>query len=373
MVEKKLVSDIDFMSEALGLAKKGLGRTSPNPSVGAVVVKDGEIIGSGFHKTAGQPHAEISSLEEARENAKGATLYTNIEPCCHHGRTPPCVEAIIKSGIKRVVIAMQDPNPKVNGKGIEILQRHKIEVITGILEQKARKLNEIFIKYITTNTPFVILKLALTMDGKIATKTGDSRWISGEKGRLYVHKMRNVVDAIMIGIGTVIRDNPRLTTRLPARYQPRDAKRVIIDSLLKVPTKAEIFSQSSSDEIIIITTFNAPQERVKNLEKVGAKILFVPSTGNNKVSLKHAIIELSKLEITSVMIEGGSEISASSLQEGIVDKVIFFIAPKIIGGNSAPCAVGGEGVATLEEAIKLENIKMCRLGDDLMLEGYVKK
>ncbi len=370
--KNQAAKDKHYMLQAFRLAEKGRGRTRPNPMVGAILVKDDSIIGKGYHKKAGTNHAEIIALNEAGENAKGATLYVTLEPCCHQGATPPCVDKIIQAKPARVVIAMPDPNPKVGGRGIRLLREAGIQVEVGLLENKARFQNEIFLKYVTTNIPFVILTIALTMDGKIATKTGDSKWVSGPESRQRVHQIRNQVDATCVGIGTIIRDDSRLTTRLIDKHG-RDPLRVVIDSLLKVPIKANIFIQKSNASNIIVTTKNAFFKRMHEIEKTGSRVLEVNSHERNKVDLKDMIKELGKMGITSIMIEGGAEIAASAIKEDIVDKVIFFISPKIIGGKTAPCPIGGEGIAKMSDAIKLKHIKTKNYGEDIMIEGYIEK
>lgn len=372
-----------YMHRVLTLAARGRGRTSPNPSVGAALVANGRIIAEDYHHRAGEPHAEALALSAAGSSAAGATLYVNLEPCVHQGHTPPCVEAIIKAKVNRVVVAMIDPNPQVNGKGLERLRNAGIEVELGLLEDKARRLNEAFIKYITTGRPFVILKIALSLDGKIATKTGESKYvanpetketkyITSEPSLRHVHKLRNEVDATLVGIGTLMRDNSRLTTRL-GHGKKRDAIRIIVDSLLKVPLRANIFTEKSNAKNIIVTTASAFFDRIKEIEATGSQVLIARSRERNKVDLTHMMEELGKQGITSVMIEGGAEINASAIEEGIVDKALFFIAPKIIGGKTASCPIGGSGVARLQDAIKLKNITVRHFGEDIMLEGYIEK
>ena len=360
------------MKMAIKLAEKGKGRVSPNPLVGASVVKEDRIVGQGYHARYGDQHAETKALQEAGSEAKGATIYINLEPCCHHGQTPPCVDEIIKAGISRAVISVKDPNPIVNGKSIDLLKKKGIKVKIGVLEKTALKLNEFFFKYITTGTPFVILKSGMSMDGKVATKTGESRWITSEVSREYVHQLRNQIDATLVGIETILRDNPRLTTRLK-NGQGRDPIRVVIDSLLRIPIRMRVFTQESDAGNIIITTFNAPIDRTKKIESAGAKVLFVKPKGRNRVDMEAMVKELGKLQISSLLIEGGPGINASAIQEGIVDKVIMFIAPMIIGGKIAPSAIQGEGIAILEEAVRIDDIKIKKLAEDLMVEGYVKK
>jgi len=360
-----------YIKKTFKLALKGQGRTSPNPMVGAVLVKNDTIVGKGYHKKAGDMHAESVAINDAGENAKGATLYVNLEPCSHFGRTPPCVEQIIKNGISRVVFSMRDPNPLISGKGAGKLRDASIEVKTGVLESEARDLNEVFVKYITTGRPFVTLKLALSLDGKIATKTGESKWITGEKSRLMVHKTRNIVDANLVGIGTVLRDDPMLTTRLPSK-RGRDPIRIVVDSLLKIPLKAKIFTEKSNAQNIIVTTMSSYEERGAIYEQMPkTKVLVVGTSKKNKVSLNQMTDRLGSMKITSIMIEGGAEIGGSAIREGIVDKVMFFIAPKIIGGRGAPSPVGGDGITFIKDAIKLHSMNVTRCGVDILVEGYL--
>lgn len=354
------------MRMAISLAKKGIGSASPNPMVGAVVVKNGKIVGKGYHKRYGEAHAEVNALNDAGSKAKGATLYLNLEPCCHFGKTPPCTDAVIKSGIKRVVAGMTDPNPQVSGKGIEILKKAKVEVKVGILEEECGRLNEEFIKRITTGRPFVILKVAASLDGKTATKKKESKWITSEASRRYVHKLRTRVDAMMTGIGTILADDPLLTPRV-GRIK-KNPLRVVVDSLLKVPASA----RTAGKNTLFATTENAPAKKIKTLESQGAEVeIFKAREG--KVDLNLVMDHLGERGINSVMVEAGPELSASLLREGLVDKVVFFYAPKIIGGVGAPGMVGGEGIERLSEAITLRGLKMKRFGEDIMIEGYVHR
>ena len=384
------------MRAALRLAKKGLGRTSPNPCVGAVVVRGGNIIGRGWHKKAGLPHAEVIALNMAGDRARGADLYVTLEPCTHLGRTPPCVDAIIRAGVKRVFIGCKDPNPRVKGKGIRKLERAGIKVASGILKEELLSINEAYEKYITTGLPFVILKLATTLDGKIATKTGESKWITSIDARRYVHRLRSIVDCVMVGSATVIRDNPSLTVRLT---RGRNPARAVVDSQLKIPLDSNFFSgtgnlplrETSSHllplpageracpgldpwegvrgKIFVFTTVNANKKKIKLIEEKGAGVIVVPSAKEG-VSLKAVMREFGKREITSVMIEGGARLSAWALTQGVVDKVVFFIAPLILGGEGVS-SVGDLGVMRLEKAFKIKDIKTKRVGGDIMVEGYV--
>ena len=361
---------IVFMQRALALARQAKGRTSPNPLVGAVIVKDGKVIGEGYHQKAGTPHAEIHALNAAGENAKGATLYTNLEPCCHWGRTPPCTAAVIQAGIAHVYIAEVDPNPSVAGKGIHQLEKVGIHVHVGVCTQEAGELNEVHRKYIQTGMPFVILKTAISLDGKIATTSGESQWITSEASRQRGHEIRDAVDAILVGRGTVARDDPALTTRLQNR-EGQDATRIVLDSHGRTSADARIFNVESSAGVIVAVTPDAPMENVKALEKTGAEVITVPA-GHGKVCFKRLMEILGKREITSVLIEGGGEINASAIAAGIVDKVICFVAPKLIGGRNAPGPIGGEGVPNLKDVPHLQRIRITPMPDaDFLIEGYL--
>jgi diaminohydroxyphosphoribosylaminopyrimidine deaminase/5-amino-6-(5-phosphoribosylamino)uracil reductase len=387
MTNKKTMSDEIFMKKALTLAARGKGRTSPNPMVGAVIVKSGKIIASDYHKKAGDPHAEVLVLKTAGKRAKGATLYVSLEPCCHiDKKTPPCTRAIIRSGIKKVVAAMIDPNPKVSGMGLKELRKAGIETVSGIMEKEALKLNEAFIKLITAKEPFVILKIAQSLDGKIATAKGESRWITGEKARKYVHRLRNEVDAILVGIGTVKKDNPSLDCRIK---DGRNPYRIIVDSSLDISLNAKVLKHH--DNKMIIATISPPspsfsrggfktrpykrelmsyQKKIEQLQNMGAHVLTLKDK-NGKVDLKSLMKKLAKLEIASVMIEGGSSINASALSSKIVDKVMLFIAPIIIGGTDAISSIGGKSPVLLKDAFRLNDLQVNKIGDDLLLEGYL--
>ncbi len=356
-----------FMRLALKLASRAQGETSPNPMVGALVVKNGRIVGRGYHKKAGLPHAEVVALEDAGERAHGAVLYVTLEPCVHFGRTPPCVERIITSGIKKVVIGMADPNPLNNGKGIHILKQHKIEVEVGFLEDDLRRLNEVFIKYITKKMPFVTVKVAQSLDGKIATKSGDSKWITSDVSRSHSHRIRKNYDAIVVGVNTVLRDNPRLNTWF-SKHQPA---KVVIDSHLSISQKANIFS--SPGEVIIITLPISPGQETENRKILSSKaqILNVKEKGG-QINLRSTLRKLIQLGITNILVEGGGTLIGSLFDERLVDKILFFISPKIIGGKDSISSVMGEGVTRIDRAIKLRNIKFRRLGEDFLVEAYVK-
>ena len=360
-----------FMKRALDLARRGEGRTSPNPLVGAVIVKAGRVVGEGYHQKAGTPHAEIHALNAAGENAKGATLYTNLEPCCHWGRTPPCTEAILQAEVAQVYVAEVDPNPSVAGKGIHQLQNAGIRIHVGLCTEEAAQLNEIHRKYIQTGKPFVILKIAMSLDGKIATASGESQWITSEASRQRGHEIRDTVDAILVGSGTVIRDDPALTTRLQNR-KGQDATRIVLDSYGRTSTDARIFNPESRAGVIVAVTPNAPVQNINALEKAGAEVITVPEA-HDKVCFKRLMEILGEREITSVLIEGGGEINASAVAAEVVDKVMCFVAPKLIGGRSAPGPIGGEGVSSLSEVPLLQrfNITPIADSDDFLIEGYL--
>lgn len=360
-----------YMSRALDLAKRGAGYVNPNPLVGAVIVKDNKIIAEGYHAKYGEAHAEINAIGNATEPVIGAAMYVTLEPCSHYGKTPPCVEAIIDKGIKKVVVAAEDPNPLVAGRGIKILRENGIEVITGVLEDKAKKLNEIFIKFITTGLPFCALKTAMTLDGKIATYTGDSRWITNNKSREYVHRLRHKYSSIMVGVGTVLADDPLLTTRLES-VDGKNPIKIIVDTKGSIPLDAKVLRCDEGTKTIIATTKAISEEKIKDIKKSGAEIIITPSK-NNKVDLLYLMKVLGEKEIDSILLEGGSNLNYSALQKGIVDKVFSFIAPKIIGGGSAKPPVGGEGIPYMKDAISLKDINICRFEDDIMIEAYVRK
>ncbi len=362
--------DIKFMKRALEIAQKGTGFTNPNPLVGAVLVKNGKIIGEGYHEFFGGPHAEINAFSHAEEEVENAEMYVTLEPCSHYGKTPPCAEAIIKKGIRKVIIALTDPNPKVSGRGIKLLKDAGIEVVTGVMEEESRKLNEIFIKYITTEQPFCLLKAAMTLDGKTASVSGDSKWISNEESRQYIHRLRHRLAGIMTGIGTVLKDDPNLTTRLEDD-KGRDPVRIIVDSSARIPLTARVLNLYSEAETILAVTDRAETDKLKQLERKGVRIIKTPSS-EGKVDLKYLMKALGKMEIDSVLLEGGSELNYSALEAGLVDKVNIFIAPKLIGGRNAKTPVGGNGKNLMKEAVVLKDRKTYTFGEDTMIEGYIK-
>ncbi len=356
-----------YMNLAIRLALKAQGYTSPTPLVGALVVKNSKVIGKGYHEKAGARHAEIVALDEAGDKARGSTLYVTLEPCTHFGRTPPCVERIIKSGVKEIIIGMVDPNPLNNGKGIEILKAHKIKVEVGFLEEKLRKMNEVFIKYITRRMPFVAVKIGQSLDGKIATRTGDSKWITADKTRAYARLLRRDYDAIMVGVNTVLRDDPCLDAWPTGMKQPF---KIVVDSQLSTPQDAKVFSGNS--RVIVVTPPSKPGQETENRGILSAKarILEVKEK-EGQVNLKDLLKKLAQMEITSIFVEGGGMLIGSLFDEGAVDKVMFFISPKIIGGREAIGSVMGRGISRIEKAIKLKSVKLRRIGEDFLVEGYV--
>lgn len=361
--------DEDFMKEALRIARNAEGRTSPNPMVGAVIVRDGRIIAEGWHREAGTSHAEIHALEMAGELARGAALYVTLEPCAHYGRTGPCAKAVAEAGISRVVIGMGDPNPLVSGKGISILKEAGIEVRCGVLEEDCRKLNRTFLKWITTGLPFAAVKTAMTLDGKIATAAGKSRWITNEASRRRVHELRDCFDGILVGIGTVLSDDPSLTTRLPGGMG-KNPVRIVADSMGRTPLESKLLRDGLAPTIIAVTEM-APKERVAALRGAGAEILV--SGKGPRVDFHLMMKQLGEREMLSILVEGGGTVNFSLFREGLVDQVYAFIAPKLVGGRNALSPVEGEGFGELSEAVVLEDITSEMLEGDILLTGYVSK
>ncbi len=364
---------MDYMEQALSLAKLALGQASPNPAVGAVVMKGDKVVGQGYTQPPGSHHAEVIALKQAGKEATGGTMYVTLEPCCHQGRTPPCTKAIISAGIREVHMAMLDPNPLVSGRGKKELEKAGVKTTLGEREAEAREVNEAYIKFITTGIPFVTAKFAVSLDGKIATKKGDSRWISGTESRKFVHCLRYTSDAIMAGVNTLLADNPQLTSRCGggkggiARKQPL---RVILDGNGRTPLDSKVFNEPGKTLLVVGHKLDPKQKAAFN--KAGAEVM-EPPQDYAKVDLEILLRDLGKREITSVMVEGGGILLGSLFDQRLVDKVIAFIAPIIIGGAEARTAVVGEGVSKVTEAFRLERVKVGRLGDDLMVSGYVAK
>src|SRR5215471_946689 len=360
--------DVQYMQQALDLARGGLGFVSPNPLVGCVIVKDGAIVGRGYHQRFGGAHAEVHALQGAGARAHGAVLYVNLEPCSHTGKTPPCADAVIESGVRRVVVALRDPNPLVAGRGLSRIEEAGIAVTVGVCEAEARKLNEAFCKYILTGRPFVTLKSAITLDGKIATRTGASQWITGELARQEGHRLRHAADAILVGIGTVLQDDPQLTTRLPDQ-QGANPLRVIVDSTLRVPLQAQVTDVASDRRTLIVTTARAPVAHVEALRTRGIEVVCLPAYDDERVDLEALFRYLGERGIASVLVEGGATLSATLLRRRLIDKVLLFVAPKIIGGDGISM-VGPCGVESMEQVIHLRDVVSQCLGHDVLLEAY---
>lgn len=363
------MADIKYMALALGLAEKGRGCVNPNPMVGAVIVKSGVIVGQGYHQVLGGNHAEIEALLKAGPKARGATMYVTLEPCRHFGRTPPCTREIIKAGIKKVIIPALDPNPLNNGRGLKELKENGIAIEKGLMEKEARCQNEKFFTFYKKKRPFISVKCAMTLDGKIATVTGVSRWISGRKARNYVHRLRHEHDALMAGINTIQADDPELTARLPGKNL-RKPYIVIADSRLSIPLEATVVKNARENKCIIATTSaGALGPKKKKLEKRGIEILAVKSR-RGRVDLKDLIRRLAQRPIISLMVEGGGELISSFFEEELVDKIYFFYAPEILGGRTAITSVEGDGLKDLENAIKIKDLSPSRIGEDLLITGY---
>ena len=363
--------DNRFMQMALFQASKGLGKVNPNPLVGAVIVRGNNIIGSGYHEQFGGPHAEINAITNANGIVEGATIYVTLEPCSHYGKTPPCADALINAGIVKVVIAMTDPNPLVSGKGIERLKENGIEVEVGVLEKEALELNRVFIKYIQTKLPYVVMKTAMSLDGKIATATGHSQWISSPESRQYVHGLRNELKGIMVGVNTVITDDPELTTRLNGETG-RNPIRIVVDSKGRIPLSAKMLKDGATNPVIVATTLGSPEEKRLFLEEAGHKVLIL-AEHYGKVDLIQLMVELGKLGIDGILLEGGGTLNESALKSGIVDEIRFILAPLLLGGRDAITPIEGTGFNTVDEGIRLYHMTTSRIGDDILVTGRVIK
>jgi diaminohydroxyphosphoribosylaminopyrimidine deaminase / 5-amino-6-(5-phosphoribosylamino)uracil reductase len=355
-----------FMRLALEEAAKGLGRTSPNPVVGAVLVKGGRIIARGYHRRAGTAHAEVVALQAAGAKARGADLYTTLEPCDHYGRTPPCSQALIDAGVRRVITASSDPNPKVNGKGVARLRRAGVEVLTGVLKDEADQLNRPFFKAMRTGLPFVTLKAAVTLDGKLATATGDSRWVTGEEARAWVHRLRDQVDVILVGANTARQDNPQLTTRLPTGGG-KDPVRVVVDSHLRLPATLQVFTQRSPARTVVATLEDPAARRAKRLLATGADVWQLPEK-QGRVELEALMRRLAKEGLNHVLVEGGAEMYGSFLREELADELLLFVAPKLIGGEGLSWS-GALGVKQMARALTVSPLSFEQVGGDLLLRA----
>ncbi|MCB7128889.1 MAG: bifunctional diaminohydroxyphosphoribosylaminopyrimidine deaminase/5-amino-6-(5-phosphoribosylamino)uracil reductase RibD [Candidatus Brocadiales bacterium] len=356
------------MQVALELAGKGIGRVEPNPMVGAVMVKDGKVVGQGHHEYFGGPHAEVCVLEEAGSSSRGATLYVTLEPCAHHGKTSPCVERLIEAGIKRVVMATMDPNPETKSKGADKLRQAGVEIVTGVMAEEAGKLNAPFFKLMTVGLPYVTAKWAMSLDGKTATHTGDSQWISSQESREYAHKVRSQMDMMVVGIGTVLRDDPLLTCR--HHEGGRNPKRLVMDTRARLPLDSKLVRTVSESEVVVATTHHAPAERLDKLSKAGCRLMIVEGRGS-KVDPVELMMLLGKEKITNILVEGGGILMASFFEEGLVDKVMAFISPKIIGGGEASMPVLGIGADKVEDALALKDVSTRVFGEDVLIEGIV--
>ena len=360
--------DRQYMKMALELAQKGMGFTAPNPMVGAVIVKNGRVIGQGYHRKYGELHAEREALAACTEEPEGASIYVTLEPCCHYGKQPPCVNAILEAGIRRVIIGSSDPNPLVAGKGIRILKDHGIEVTENILKEECDKLNEAFFYYIQNKKPYVVMKYAMTMDGKIAAYTGESKWVTGEAARIHVQEQRLKYTGIMVGVGTVLADDPMLTCRLE---NSRNPVRIICDSHLRTPLTSKIVRTAETIPTILASS-SKDQQKIKNYEELGCQVLYVPEK-NGHIDLNRLMELLGAAKIDSILLEGGGSLNWSALESGIVQKVQTYIAPKLFGGEEAKTPVEGKGFPDPASAVLLKNSEMIRLGDDFLIESEVKR
>lgn len=358
-----------FMKAALGFARKGLGKTSPNPAVGAVIARRGQVVAAGFHRKAGGAHAEVEALNQLRGKARrGDTLYVTLEPCNHFGRTPPCTQAILEKGIRKVVVGMRDPNPHVTGGGCDYLSGQGVEVVTGVLEEECRRLNEWFVTYVTKGRPFVIAKTALTLDGWTATSTGHSRWVTNERSREWVHRLRHQVDGILVGVGTVMADDPLLNTRLK-KGRGKDPVRIIVDTHLRIPVNARVLAHPHGSETLIAVSEDVPSRRIERLKTKGISFLVCPKK-EGRIDLIALMDMLGKRSITSVLLEGGATLMGAMIREKLVDKFCIFKAPKILGGSDGRPMALGQGPSKMDQSIPLKDIRIKRFGDDLLITGY---
>jgi diaminohydroxyphosphoribosylaminopyrimidine deaminase/5-amino-6-(5-phosphoribosylamino)uracil reductase len=362
----RLSLDEQYMRQALRLARRGLGKVSPNPMVGAVIVKGGRVIARGYHRYFGGDHAEIDALQSAGEDVGGATLYVTLEPCRHRGKTPPCTDAIIRSQIARVVVGMLDPFPEMRGKSIELLNQQGIETVVGVMEDECRALNEVYLKYITSGLPYVTVKWAQTLDGKIATAAVDSRWISSPQSLKLAHKLRATHDAILVGVNTVVRDDSELTTRL---VKGRNPVRVVLDSRLRIPLEAKVLKNQSAARTLVAYTPAAPKENLAALKNMGVEVLTVPPDAAGRVDIQALLKTLAQRQISSLLVEGGAQTITSCLRLGLADKIIVIIAPKIMGAGLSP--VADLNITDLSRALKLTFTRVYKSGEDIVMEGVL--
>lgn len=361
--------DERFMAEAIELARRATGRTRPNPLVGCVIVRDGEIAGRGYHARAGEPHAEIAAIDDADGELSGCELFVNHEPCCHYGRTPPCTDAILDAGIERVVVGTIDPDPRVSGRGIEILRQAGVEVVCGVLKAESQRLNAPFFKYIAEGLPWVAAKWAMTLDGKIATHTGDSRWITGDAARDRVHELRDVHDAILVGTNTLLADDPRLTCR---RDDGRDPERFVVDARLEAPLDHRVFNHRRSDaSTVILTAAGADAGRRRQFEDRGVDVVAISTDDQGWLDANEMLKTISDRQLLSVLVEGGGQLLGSLFDAGLVDYAYAFVAPRLIGGQQAPTAVAGRGISTMEECLDMRSPQVEQLDSDVLVHGGV--
>lgn len=360
------MEDRDYMALALELAKRGVGWASPNPMVGAVIVKEGRIIGQGWHEKCGQPHAERNALAACTESPQGSTIYVTLEPCCHYGRQPPCTQAILDAGIRRVVVGSGDPNPLVAGKGLALLRQAGVEITEHVLEDECVKLNEVFFHYIRTKRPYVVMKYAMTLDGKIAAYTGDSKWVTGAEARAHVQQLRHRYTGIMVGVGTVLADDPLLTCRIPGGRNPT---RIICDTQLRTPLTAQVVTTAKDSPTLLATCCTDPKKRAA-YEAAGCQVLTGPERDGH-VDLNWLMDELGRREIDSILLEGGGTLNWAALEQGIVQKVLTYIAPKLAGGKEAKTPVEGTGISLMSQAIRLTHSTVTQIGEDFLIESEV--
>ena len=363
-MKKDIFDDNYYMGIAIRLARRGVGKTSPNPMVGSVIVANGKLIGQGYHKRCGDHHAEINAINSTKKNINGSTVYVTLEPCSHYGRTPPCVDALVQVNPERVVVGSLDPDPEVNGRGIKTLRSKGIKVDVGICESECIQLNEYYFKFIKTGMPYITVKYAQTLDGRIATRSGDSQWISSEASRKYVHRLRGINMGIMVGVGTVVADNPQLTVR---HVRGKNPFRIIVDSKLRIPVKSSVLTDVNAHLTIIATTSSASSVKMAAIKKLGVEVWVVKKERNGRVGLKDLLRKLGKREIMSVLVEGGSEMITSLLKAGLVDKMIIPIAPKIVGKGLE--AIGDLNINEINKSIKFSSFKTMKKGDDIIFEG----
>ena len=373
-VNRTAATDKVFMRQALRLARRGLGRTSPNPMVGAVLVRGGKLLGAGWHRRAGWPHAEVEALRDATRRGtpvRGATLFVTLEPCCTHGRTPPCTEAIVAAGIRRVVVAATDPNPCHAGRGFDLLRAAGIAVETGVLADEATRLNEVFNHWVVQRTPFVTVKAAMTQDGKIATASGESKWITGPPARAVGMRLRFAADAVLVGINTVLADNPALTVRGPTGRIRKAPRRIVLDALARTPAESVVASDAFAGRTTVVVSSSAPPARVKRLAQ-RVQVLTAPAH-EGRIDLAWLLAHLGGEGVASVLVEGGGEVNAAFLESGLAQRVAFFYAPKILGGRDARRGVAGAGARSLQDLIQLREVVWRRVGEDLLLQARVEK